>query len=78
MDPRKHDDREFSYGSGHINPEQAADPGLVYDASETDFINFLCKQGYNHTVLKLITGEDIYCPGPSHSRQWDINYPSFH
>ena len=39
MDPRKHVDLEFSYGSGQINPEHALNPGLVYNASEADYIN---------------------------------------
>ncbi|KAK3220846.1 hypothetical protein Dsin_014816 [Dipteronia sinensis] len=77
MDPRKHDDKEFSYGSGHINPEKAVNPGLVFDACEADYIDFLCKQGYNKTVLRLITGEDVVCNGLNPSRQWNLNYPSF-
>ncbi|TXG70828.1 hypothetical protein EZV62_005763 [Acer yangbiense] len=77
MDPRKHDDKEFFYGSGHINPEKAVNPGLVFNASEADYIDFLCKQGYNKTVLRLITGEDVVCNGLNPSRQWNLNYPSF-
>ncbi|KAK2653732.1 hypothetical protein Ddye_013588 [Dipteronia dyeriana] len=77
MDPRKHDDKDFSYGSGHINPEKAVNPGIVFDASEADYIDFLYKQGYNKTVLRLITGEDVVCNGLNPSRQWNLNYPSF-
>ncbi|CBI31871.3 hypothetical protein VitviT2T_024939 [Vitis vinifera] len=43
MDPRKNEDAEFGYGSGHINPVKAVDPGLVFDASEADYVDFLCK-----------------------------------
>lgn len=31
----------FTYGSGHIQPNRAMDPGLVYDLSIYDFLDFL-------------------------------------
>ncbi|XP_051129684.1 cucumisin-like [Andrographis paniculata] len=77
MDPSKHDDREFAYGSGQINPAAASDPGLVFDASEADYVNFLCKQGYNTTTLRLITGDNSTCASTAPGRGWDLNYPSF-
>ncbi|XP_059639216.1 cucumisin-like [Cornus florida] len=77
MDPRKHEDLEFAYGSGHINPVAAVDPGLVFDASEADYVNFLCKQGYNTSTLRLVTGDDSVCDGIELGRGWDLNYPSF-
>ncbi|XP_048320426.2 cucumisin-like [Ziziphus jujuba] len=77
MDKNKNEDLEFAYGSGHINPEQALDPGLVYDASEADYIDFLCKQGYNST-LSLITGDNSStCSSTELGRGWNLNYPSF-
>ncbi|KAJ6705646.1 PROPROTEIN CONVERTASE SUBTILISIN/KEXIN [Salix purpurea] len=78
MEPGKHVDLEFSYGSGQINPEHALNPGLVYDASEADYINFLCKQGYNTTTLRMITGSNSsVCKSTTPGRAWDLNYPTF-
>ncbi|KAI3468815.1 hypothetical protein Pfo_025478 [Paulownia fortunei] len=77
MDPRRHSDLEFAYGSGHINPAAALDPGLVFDASVTDYINFLCKQGYNTSTLRLVTGDNSTCANTIPGRAWDLNYPSF-
>lgn len=77
MDARKNGDAEFSYGSGHINPLAAISPGLVYDASEKDYVDFLCKQGYNTTTLRLVTGDSSTCDGISNGTAWDLNYPSF-
>ncbi|PPR86745.1 hypothetical protein GOBAR_AA33948 [Gossypium barbadense] len=78
VDPNKHEDLEFAYGSGQINPTQAIKPGLVYDANETDYISFLCKQGYNTTTVRLITGDNSsVCGNTLNGRAWDLNYPSF-
>ncbi|XAR55023.1 Cucumisin [Bertholletia excelsa] len=77
MDPKKHEDLEFAYGSGHIYPSQAIDPGLVYDASEADYIDFLCKQGYDTSTLRLVTGNNSTCNSTVPGRGWDLNYPSF-
>ena len=77
MDPRKNDDKEFAYGSSHINPVKAADPGLVHETSEEEYINFLCKQGYNTSTLRLITGDSSACNSTELGRAWDLNYPSF-
>lgn len=32
----------FGFGAGHVEPNAAADPGLVYDASWNDWLAFLC------------------------------------
>lgn len=47
---------ELAYGAGLVNPLGARYPGLVYDASEADYVGFLCAQGYNASQLATITG----------------------
>ncbi|KAL0369539.1 UNVERIFIED_CONTAM: Subtilisin-like protease SBT5.4 [Sesamum angustifolium] len=65
----------FDYGSGHINPVAAIDPGLVYDFDTSDIIDFLCSTGATPAQLKNLTGEVMYCrKNPKSS--YDFNYPS--
>ncbi|XP_059623828.1 subtilisin-like protease SBT5.6 [Cornus florida] len=59
----------FQYGSGHLRPTKAVDPGLVYDASYTDYLLFLCSQG----VTKL--DPSFKCPKVSPTPN-NLNYPS--
>lgn len=77
MDPKKNDDKEFAYGSGHINPVKAVNPGLVFDASKADYIIFLCKQGYNTATLRLVSADDGVCKSSKTVSAWDLNNPSF-
>ncbi|GFP91238.1 subtilisin-like protease sbt5.4 [Phtheirospermum japonicum] len=62
----------FQFGSGHISPEKAADPGLVYDASYTDYLLFLCSSGV--TNLTKLTAS-FECPENPPSPA-NLNYPS--
>jgi hypothetical protein len=32
----------FRQGAGHVRPNNAADPGLVFDSGYTDWLNFIC------------------------------------
>ncbi|GAV81468.1 Peptidase_S8 domain-containing protein/PA domain-containing protein/Inhibitor_I9 domain-containing protein/DUF1034 domain-containing protein [Cephalotus follicularis] len=32
----------FDYGSGHVNPRAALDPGLIFDTGYEDYLGFLC------------------------------------
>ncbi|KAI3410576.1 uncharacterized protein J3R85_018711 [Psidium guajava] len=57
----------FAYGSGHLVPQRAADPGLVYDAAFSDYQDYLCGLGVpvnNYSCLRTKTVSS------------DLNYPS--
>ena len=47
----------WGQGAGHIAPNSAADPGLVYDVSEIDYARFLC--GLNLKVYTAATCQAI-------------------
>ncbi|KAF1898259.1 hypothetical protein Lal_00033025 [Lupinus albus] len=68
---------EYAYGSGHVNPIPATNPGLVYDISLEDYIQMLCNLGYNNEKVKLISGKDNACSQPpNRSLVRDLNYPA--
>lgn len=64
----------FAYGSGHVRPTRAADPGLVYDLTTDDYLTFLCARGYNRTTIKLFSNKPFLCPTSSSIA--NFNYPS--
>ncbi|XVE52596.1 hypothetical protein DITRI_Ditri02bG0134700 [Diplodiscus trichospermus] len=70
-------DAEFAYGSGHVNPVKAVNPGLIYDSAEVDYIKFLCGQGYGTQFLQLVTRDNTTCSEATNGTVWDLNYPSF-
>ncbi|KAF6153100.1 hypothetical protein GIB67_034822 [Kingdonia uniflora] len=59
----------FNYGAGHVRPSKAYDPGLVYDATYTDYLLQLCDNGDGQV------DPNFKCPEipPTTS---DLNYPS--
>jgi len=56
----------FAYGAGHVVPNSAVDPGLVYNAGFVDWLGFLCGTGQLNAGYCPVIGID-----PS-----DLNYPS--
>jgi len=64
----------FALGAGHINPNRALDPGLVYDIGVQDYVNFLCALNYSQKNIATITRSSSNdCSNPS----LHLNYPSF-
>ncbi|RLM54338.1 hypothetical protein C2845_PM10G03440 [Panicum miliaceum] len=46
----------FSYGSCHVNPVNALDPGLVYDTTLADYNNFLCSLKLTQNPVQDLQG----------------------
>ncbi|CAN1781465.1 Subtilisin-like protease SBT5.3, partial [Linum perenne] len=66
----------FNYGAGHIRPNKAMDPGLIYDLTVKDYLNFLCALGYNENQISSFSQDDSYkCPS-QHINLSNFNYPS--
>lgn len=65
----------FAYGSGHIRPNRAMKPGLVYDLTVKDYLDFLCALGYNATSMARFDDKPYKCPSKP-MRLENLNYPS--
>ncbi|CAM0913602.1 unnamed protein product [Alopecurus aequalis] len=76
----------FSYGSGHVSPISALDPGLVYNTTTSDYANFLCsvRPTQPRTFLpaplrlffSLLFGSNPFQCSLGTSRPENLNYPS--
>ncbi|WJZ83269.1 hypothetical protein VitviT2T_002966 [Vitis vinifera] len=65
----------FDYGGGHVDPNKAMDPGLIYDMGMKDYVHFLCSMGYNTTAIHLITKSP--CPkNRNRNLLLNLNLPS--
>ncbi|CAN6279810.1 unnamed protein product [Urochloa humidicola] len=68
----------FVRGAGHVDPNSALDPGLVYDAGTEDYVAFLCTLGYPPSLISIFTrdGSVANC-SKKFARSGDLNYPAF-
>lgn len=64
----------FSYGAGHVQPNKAMDPGLVYDITTDDYLNFLCALGYDETQISVFLKAPYQCN--KNFSLLNLNYPS--
>ncbi|RDX65814.1 Subtilisin-like protease SBT2.6, partial [Mucuna pruriens] len=64
----------FDYGSGHVDPTAALDPGLIFDAGYKDYLGFLCTtpsidvheiKNYTHTPCNTSMGKPSNLNTPS-------------
>ncbi|KAJ4903084.1 CO(2)-response secreted protease [Raphanus sativus] len=66
-------------GAGEIDPHRAINPGLVFETTTQDYLQFLCYYGYSQrTISKTLTKSTKFsCPKKtSHDLISNINYPS--
>ncbi|GLT40156.1 hypothetical protein SLA2020_143110 [Shorea laevis] len=66
----------FAYGAGHVDPVKALDPGLVYETTVDDYLDYLCALGYTSSQIKQVTNRDFTCDSSKNYSLADFNYPS--
>ncbi|XP_019193560.1 PREDICTED: subtilisin-like protease SBT1.4 [Ipomoea nil] len=73
------DSSPFVHGSGHVDPNRALDPGLVYDLEVSDYVNFLCTIGYDTSKISVFVRgpSSVDCSSRSLGTPGALNYPSF-
>uniref|UniRef100_A0A453LDY0 Subtilisin-like protease n=1 Tax=Aegilops tauschii subsp. strangulata TaxID=200361 RepID=A0A453LDY0_AEGTS len=67
----------FARGAGHVDPNRAADPGLVYDAGTEDYITFLCALGYTTEQMAVFSAATNCSTRLGTAAAGDLNYPAF-
>ncbi|KAK7389673.1 hypothetical protein VNO78_24913 [Psophocarpus tetragonolobus] len=71
----------FIHGAGHVDPNRALNPGLVYDINTADYLAFLCSIGYDPNQIALFTrqpaSQNVCARTPRLASPGDLNYPSF-
>lgn len=67
----------FDHGAGHADPVAALDPGLVYDLTVDDYLDFLCALNYTDDQISGLTRKKFSCDAKKKYSVTDLNYPSF-
>lgn len=66
----------LAFGSGHVSPARALDPGLVYDTDPAEYVDFLCAYGITDAQLAQFTGvPGAACPLAPRPH-YQLNYPA--
>ncbi|CAF1716999.1 subtilisin-like protease SBT1.7 [Brassica napus] len=67
----------FEHGAGHVSPTIAVNPGLIYDLTTVDYLDFLCALKYNSSLIRIISRGNYTCNPSKNYSVADLNYPSF-
>ncbi|GAV56707.1 LOW QUALITY PROTEIN: Peptidase_S8 domain-containing protein/PA domain-containing protein/Inhibitor_I9 domain-containing protein, partial [Cephalotus follicularis] len=70
----------YDYDAGEVSTTRPFQPGLVYETTTVDYLNFLCYYGFNKTTIKIISKnvpDGFGCPKKTGVESIsNINYPS--
>ncbi|XP_064934846.1 subtilisin-like protease 4 [Musa acuminata AAA Group] len=66
----------FAVGAGHVDPQRAIDPGLVYDLAPGDYIPYLCGMGIKDESVSAIARKKVNCSSVKSITEGELNYPS--
>lgn len=65
----------FAYGARQVSPNDAMDPGLVYELGFDDYLGYTCNRGYDQSkIAKFTEGKQYACPQSFNIAE--LNYPS--
>ncbi|KAH0470169.1 hypothetical protein IEQ34_001727 [Dendrobium chrysotoxum] len=67
----------YALGAGHVNPEKALNPGLVYNLKKEDYISYFCGLGYSESMISVIVKQEVNCSKVGSIKEAELNYPSF-
>jgi len=67
----------WAHGAGHVDPQKAMFPGLVYDISADDYVAFLCSLDYSSEHIQTIVKRPNATCSRKFSDPGQLNYPSF-
>ncbi|XP_072959752.1 CO(2)-response secreted protease-like [Typha angustifolia] len=64
-------------GAGETSPLRALSPGLVFETTTEDYLNFLCYYGYKDQIIRKVSGTNFSCSSTTSPELIsNINYPS--
>ncbi|WCJ39314.1 Subtilase family protein [Euphorbia peplus] len=67
----------LDFGSGHVHPQKAMNPGLIYDITTLDYVDFLCNSNYTLNNIQVVTRKNADCAGAKRAgHAGNLNYPS--
>ncbi|XXG81658.1 hypothetical protein AAC387_Pa09g2238 [Persea americana] len=67
----------LAHGSGHVDPQKALSPGLVYDITIDDYVDFVCSLKYAPEHVQTIVKQSNFTCSGRLLDPGNLNYPSF-